>query len=112
MGSFILTWQEYSMVIRVVRAQAQQGKRPDYIDLCTNTTIPRMQQLPGYLDFRICAAHPKQPDRVVFATLWENDAAVESFFRKHAARINWRAATTLPWEAQANLLVSADVTYV
>ncbi|HEY7093815.1 MAG TPA: transposase [Ktedonobacterales bacterium] len=112
MESFILTQREFSMVIRVIRAHAQQGKRPDYIDICTNTTIPRMRQQPGYLDYRICAAHPKQPDRVVFATLWDNDAAVESFFRTHAAGMNWRTATTLPWEAQTNFLVSADVTYI
>jgi transposase/quinol monooxygenase YgiN len=110
--SFILTQQEYSVVIRVIRAQAQQGKRPDYIDLCMNTTIPRMQQQPGYLDYRICAAHPKQPDRVAFATLWDDDAAVESFFRTHAAGMDWRTTTMLPWEAQANLLVTADVTYI
>ena len=100
------------MVIRVIRAQAQQGKRPDYRDLCMNTTIPRMRQQPGYLDYRICAAHPKQPDRVAFATLWDDDAAVESFFRAHAAGMDWRTATMLPWEAQANLLVTADVTYI
>jgi quinol monooxygenase YgiN/transposase len=110
--SFILTQQEYSVVIRVIRAQAQQGKRPDYIDLCTSTTIPRMQQQPGYRDYRICAAHPKQPDRVVFATLWNDDAAVESFFRTHAAGMDWRTATMLPWETEANLLVRADVTYI
>jgi transposase len=66
----------------------------------------------GYLDYRICAAHPKQPDRVVFATLWDDDAAVESFFRTHALGLDWRTATMLPWEAQANLLVAVDVTYI
>jgi transposase len=100
------------MVIRVIRAQAQQGRCRDYRELCTNTTIPRMQQQPGYLDYRICAAHPKQPDRVAFATLWDDDEAVESFFRTHAAGMDWRTATMLPWEAQANLLVTADVTYI
>jgi transposase/heme-degrading monooxygenase HmoA len=77
-----------------------------------NTTIPRMRQQPGYLDYRICAAHSKQPDRVVFATLWENDAAVEAFFRTHVPELDWRTAAMLPWEAQANLLVTADVTYI
>ena len=100
------------MVIRVDSAHLQQGKRHDYVDLCTNTTIPRMQQQPGYLDYRICAAHPKQPDHVAFATLWDDDAAVESFFRTHVAGMDWRTATMLPWEAQANLLVTADVTYI
>jgi transposase len=71
-----------------------------------------MQQQPGYLDYRICAAHPKQPDRVAFATLWDDDAAVELFFRTHAAGMDWRTATMLPWEAQANLMMTADVTYI
>ncbi|HEY7021986.1 MAG TPA: transposase [Ktedonobacterales bacterium] len=99
------------MVIRVIRAHTQQGKRSDFRDLCTNMTIPRMRQQPGYLDYRICAAHPKQPDRVVFATLWDDDAAVESFFRKHAAGMDWRTATMLPWESQTHL-VTVDVSYV
>jgi transposase len=66
-----------------------------------------MQALPGFLSYRICAPHEKQPDHVVFATLWEDMQSIQAFTEAHVAGVNWRAVTVLPWEA--GVVVSAVV---
>src|SRR5947199_111573 len=44
------------MVIRVIRARVQQEKRIEYIQLCENMTIFRMQSQAGDIAHRICDA--------------------------------------------------------
>lgn len=98
------------MVIRVILAQVQQGKRLDYIHLCENVTVQNMQTYREYLNYRICDPQEKTPDTVVFATLWESATATQAFTQAHVAKANWAAVAILPWET--DVVVSAKVSYV
>jgi transposase/heme-degrading monooxygenase HmoA len=98
------------VVIRVVCAHVQQGTRLVYVSLCKNTTIPRMRTHPGYLAYRICDSHPRRPDDVVVATLWEDEESVQRFIQTAVGGVNWDAGTALLWET--GVVVNAVVSYV
>jgi transposase/heme-degrading monooxygenase HmoA len=98
------------MVIRVCLAHLQQGKRHNYVQLCRTMTIPQMQGRKGYVRHHICESHPKQPDHVVVATLWQDRASVQKFIRIQVGGVDWDTALALPWET--GVVVKADIYYV
>jgi transposase/heme-degrading monooxygenase HmoA len=86
------------MVIRVCLAYLQQGKRHEYVQLCQTKTIPQMHEHKGYVRHHICEPHPKQPDHMVVATLWQDRASVQKFIQIQVGGVDWDTALALPWE--------------
>jgi transposase/heme-degrading monooxygenase HmoA len=110
MESYILIRQEFSMVIRVCLARLQQGKRHNYVQLCRTTTIPHMEAHEGYLRHHTCESHPKRPNQVVVATLWQDRASVQNFIQLRVGGVDWDTALALPWET--NIVVQTIISYV
>jgi transposase len=102
------------VIIRVVYALLAQGTRSSYVELCEGTTVIGMSQFRGYLNYRICDAHESQMDRVVFATLWEDEKSIRAYIEQSApdsAPVSgWKDVATLPWEMA--LIMSATVSYI
>lgn len=97
------------MVIRVIRAHVQSGKRLEYIQLSKSVTTLHMRMYPEYLEYRDCAAHEKTPDIVVSATLWRDEAAIQTFTLDQVNSGDWRAVAILPWEQE--IVTRAEVVY-
>jgi len=98
------------MVIRVCIAHIQQGKRIEYVRLCRTTTIPQMQGHVGFVRHHICESHPKRPNHVVVATLWQDRPSVQQFIGVQMGGVDWDTAPALPWET--SVVVNAVISYV
>jgi heme-degrading monooxygenase HmoA len=98
------------MIIRVIRAHVQPGQRLEYIQLCNSVTTLYMRMYPEYLRHRVCGALQKTPNVVISATLWRDEAAIQTFTEDHAHGADWRAVAILPWEQ--DVVTRADVSYI
>jgi transposase len=102
------------VIIRVVYALLGRGMRSSYVELCEGTTVIGMSRYRGYLNYRICDSHESHMDRVVFATLWDDEETIQTYIEQSApasARVSgWKDVAALPWDT--GLIRTATVSYI